>query len=84
MHDVTQFGNIISGNERRVFEGKVNDSKNIFNLINIERVDAIISLRNNFKTLSKGFSLWEKQSRKSNNLDKRNRSVSMSIGKNES
>jgi transposase len=62
-HDATQFSKLITGYERKVFADKAYDSKNIFNLLNSNNCEAIIPLRKNFRTVSRGSPLRGKTAR---------------------
>ena len=62
-HDATQFHNLISGHEKRVYADKAYDSRNIFNLLRNNGTDAIIPLRKNFSTSSRGSPLRGKTAR---------------------
>ena len=78
-HDATQFHNLISGHERRVYADKAYDSRNIFNLLRNNGTDAIIPLRKNFSTSSRGSPSGVKQHGRSGDWGKRNGSVSMNM-----
>ena len=67
-HDATQFHNLISGHEKRVYADKAYDSRNIFNLLRNNGTDAIIPLRKNFSTSSRGSPLRGKTARVIRNM----------------
>ena len=62
-HDAPQFHNLISGHEKRVYAYKAYDSRKIFNLLRNNGTDAIIPLRKNFSTSSRGSPLRGKIAR---------------------
>ena len=62
-HDATQFHNLIYGHEKRVYADKAYDSRKIFNLLRNNGSEAIIPLRKNFSTLSRGSPLRVKTAR---------------------
>ena len=55
-HDATQLNRLITGHEKRVYAVKVYDSRNIFNLLRNNGTEAIIPMRKNFSTSSRGIS----------------------------
>jgi len=62
-HDATQFNRLIAGHEKKVYADKAYDSRNIFNLLRNNGTDAIIPLRKNFSTSSRGSPLRGKTAR---------------------
>jgi len=63
-HDATQFPRLITGHEQKVYADKAYDSKRIFNLLWKNGAEAIIPLRKNFSTLSRGSPLRGKTAKK--------------------
>ena len=55
-HDATQFHNLISGQEKRVYAYKAYDSRNIFNLLRNNGTDAIIPPEEELQHIIKGIS----------------------------
>ena len=62
-HDATQFNRLITGHEVKVFADKAYDSRKIFNLLRNNGTEAIIPLRKNFRTISRGSPLRGKTAR---------------------
>ena len=62
-NDATQFHNLISSHEKRVYADKAYDLRKIFNLLRNNGTDAIIPPRKNFSTSSRGSPLRGKTAR---------------------
>ena len=62
-HDASQFSNLVTESEKKVFADKAYDSRRIFNASSNNGTDAIISLRKNLSTLSRGSPLRGKTAR---------------------
>ncbi len=67
-HDATQFPRLITGHEQKVYADKAYDSREIFNLLRNNGTEAIIPLRKNFSTLSRGSPLRGKTARVIRNM----------------
>ena len=53
-HDTSQFSSLLSGNEQKVYADGVYDSRKILNTLGNNGTEAIIPLRKNLRTVSRG------------------------------
>ncbi len=68
MHDSQILPLLVTGKEDQVFADKAYDSRKIFNLLDANGTDAIIPLRKNFRTTTRGSPLRHRIARQIRNL----------------
>ena len=63
MHDSQILPLLVTGNEDQIFADKAYDSRKIFNLLDAKGMDAIIPLRKNLRTMTRGSPLRHRTAR---------------------